>query len=318
MPLINNIETLRKFVKVSYTNETSELPNFEKVEQRYLKDLLGPSLYSSMLSLANSNTTNNETLRLCQMFVAPMTIAQDLPLLNAIIGDKGVHTSNSENIVPISRWAFHQLRDHLTDEAAAALDILIEHLWNNKNSLNWAVPNDRDYLFKNGSDFSSYYRTYQPHRNFEEFLDCLQLVTDENIIPEIGEDFYVELKNYTGDNVQIKKAVINLKKFAAYKTIEQSCNSKPVKITNKGFCVSMSFDRDIANAGDINANDNQIQNLKNNVSRTATNYLLQLKKFLNSNASSQLFTTYFNSIYYTNPNSVDTESINKTSKTFFL
>jgi len=317
MALVNNIQTVKQFVKVNYSNQNSELPNFEATEIRYLLPLIGQSIYNNLKTAADNNDSNNMLLKLARQFVVPMTYYNDLPIINAAVGDKGLYVSVSENYQPISKWGFEKVREYFADSSSAALDILISYLWANKSSLNWSVLDNRKLLFNNGTQFTEYYRIYQPHRNFEELVIPLKTITDEFICSELTEAFYTELLNYNDSDADTLSAIKLLKKAAAHKTIEKACETLSVKISNKGFTTVLAYDTDIINPNETAATDNQIINLKNSVGKTAANYMQQLKEFLNAKASDSKFSTYFNSSVYKAPSTVE-KSINESTNSFIL
>ena len=172
MALIKNIETLKQFVKVNFTNQTSQMPDIQGCENRYIIPLIGSEIYADMQALADANNVSNPLLKLLRAAIAPLTYYKDLPVIHLQIGDKGINTFVSENVKSAARWEFNSLRDYFAEEGSAALEVLIQYLYDNKDDLEWAIPDEYKNVFLTGKEFSQYFPLYQPYRTFEFLRTC--------------------------------------------------------------------------------------------------------------------------------------------------
>jgi hypothetical protein len=324
MALINSIEILKQYVRVNFTNSTSKMPDIAGTENRYIKPILGNAIYSNMQSLADANNTSNALLKLVRAAIAPLAYYKDLAVIHLQIGDNGLGTFISENVKSANRWEFNTAKDYFAEEGAVALEILLQYLYDNKEDLEWDIPNNYNQVFLTGKDFSLYFPLYQPYRTFELLRTVSKIATDEFIIPNIGEDFYKELLaiTYSEDAVILKKqktAITLLKKATAFQTIKLACEILPVKFSGNGFTVLLAgYGSDSVTPSENTAADNQIVGIKQNCITSADTNMQLLVAFLNENATDSLFDTYKNSSLYKSPTTEKPTSINQDTKSFFF
>lgn len=301
MPLINTIEQAKVYVgNLMHFNTITSLPNFTRTDARYLVPILGKTIYDNLVAQAEGTITDAELVRLAQQASAPLAYWHDAAGLQAKISDTGIHTFESENQRAAHRWEYEELKEKLQDDALWALDELLEYLFANK-PLSWGPPTEIDTIIQTGNEFNSIFPLFRAHITFNTFRPLIKQVTDQYIISAIGQDFFTELKEATTLTADEAAVVLLIKKAVAHYTIKTAVDVLPVKIASQGFTVLLNSNTDKANQGEAAATANLLSNLKSTAGNNGDNYQVQLMSYLNSKASETVFTTFFNSEFYTNP-----------------
>lgn len=326
MALINDIETVRAYgVKVMFINSDDSLADITAAEQRFLVPVLGNTLYDTVSQNAAAPTDEYKTIvDLCKRVVAPLAYWIELPFLQVSLSSKGLGTFSSENMQAAHRWEYEQYREALADKGCHALELLLWHLFDNKAKYSWDLPAEYKGTFFTGKEFSKYYTLYQPYRTFENLRPLVRQVEDQYIKPTIGDDFFDELlgsvipANPSDDQKKITKAIDLLKKAVANYTIKTAIEVLPVKLSVSGFTVLLEA-TEKTNQGEEAARESLLDKMYASVGKTGDTYLLQLKEYLNTNASDTLFTNFKNSAYYKAPVAAGDEiNPNACSKIFSL
>jgi len=202
---------------------------------------------------------------------------------------------------------------------------LLNHLYTNKTDLGWEIPDSYDTIILTGKEFNNFYPLFEPYRTFESLRTICKQVECDFLANNIGTDFLGELKSieYSDDEgIATKQKIVirEVKKACAFKTIQLACDLLPVKFTGNGFTVllSNSSTYDLPIAGDNGASLQQIEALKQSATNNATNIINNLITYLNTNASSELFNTYYTSPLYKSPTTEKQASINSKTQNFYM
>lgn len=327
MPLINTIQEVRDAgVKVNFINEDSQIADITNAELMYIKPVLGKNLYEA---LSNAPGDEPDLLAKVQRALAPLAYFIDLANIQSQITDRGLATSQSENMTAAHKWEYEAARDSLEVKGCFALEELLGYLSDPDvtANLNWTIPDEYNLIFKTGIEFNKYFPLYQPYRTFFNLRPVLSQVQDQYIIATIGEDFFIEMRDlqlpadktaWTDDEKKQNAALQLIKKAAAYYTIAKAVDQLPVKISNNGFTVTLRDAMDKPNPQEQSAPNTQLFNLQKSAMLSADAYMLQLSEYLNTNAGDTLFATYKNSSYYKAPVAEDDTDPNSTQQIFTL
>lgn len=317
--LVTKITTVKRCLKVTFINSTSRMPDFESVQDAYIKPLLGTTIINALGNI--NEDTPTQFLALVQRAIVPLGYMQDLSLLQVNISDLGVDITTSDNRAAVPRWAYEKLQETLADKASNALEALLTFLHEEKpEDVNWTIPVNKDFVFINGKQFNEYYSIHQPYRTFEQLRPSV-MQAEIVVGNTIGTLFFKALKaKAAADLENEEKEVLHLIKCAvAQLTIKHAIGVLPVKITPNGFTASLRDNRDKANQGDNAASDNLMSVLLKTVTANADYYLNQLKNYLDKNSTSELMASYYNSSYYVAPAVKEiVKDKNENSPTFFL
>lgn len=312
----NDKNLIRQFVKINFINNVSSFPDFELAEEKYLLPIIGEDLYQVVKDLAASSPvddTDIELLKRCRAIVVPLGYLIELPTIQTQITDAGLRNVSTENLQSAHRWEYNEVKEYFLDKGAMATDALLKFLFAHAADYpEWTDSPEyaqaRDLVFKTGEEFNQYFRMAQPFRVFWELRPLIKEVEDFHITPSIGEQFFTVLKQ-NANSVEEKAALEMIKKSVAQTTIVKAIEKLSVRITDKGFTVQLSAGSpDASNSGDKDAKDNQLSLLYSSCERSGDAYLVQLKEYLNKNASTFVFPIYFESAYYQAPS---TEVVNR-------
>ncbi|MCK9402919.1 MAG: hypothetical protein M0Q26_05940 [Chitinophagaceae bacterium] len=312
MALITTIAQVQSYLRVRYTNSNATLPDIGAAEDRFIRPLIGQTLYDALVVAQAGNATAVMTSLLDKVRRAVVALAywQDLPTLHVQIGELGVVVTKSENLDAAHRWEFENLREALAIKSCAALEVLLEYLFLNKTVLNWAAPDEVKTIIKTGSDFTRYFTVYQPNRTFMVLLPLVKQVEDEFVRTLIGDTFFELLRDKSEPTTEEKRAIELLKKAVSHLTINKAVLLLPTRISVDGFTVSLTNNTDQINQGQHLAPDGILGRLADTSGETGHDYLVKLKDYLDTTASAQVFSAYRASDYYTAPGTVAAESAN--------
>ncbi|MEP7375537.1 MAG: DUF6712 family protein [Chitinophagaceae bacterium] len=318
--LINDKETARQFVRINFINDVSSLPDFDLAAARYLIPITGQDLYDDLV--ANITEAGYaDLLKLCRAVIAPLGYMMELATIQTQLTDAGLRSISTEHSQAAHRWEYNEVKNHLEDKGAYAIEALLKYLF----ELSYALWTDSDeykdinrLIFKTGIDFQKYFFIRHPHRVFWSLKPQVMEVQDFYINTTIGEEFFLSLKNNATPSAKEKVAIELIKKATAHFTIATAIEKRSVELTENGFSVMLSAgNSDSANAGDAEQRDPQMDLLYKSCTRTGDAYLLQLKEYLDKEAKADVMEGYFSSDYYSAPTTTVSDR-NKCRKIFGL
>lgn len=318
MPLVKDFATFARYVKYNFTSEDiNSLLDTGPAERKYILPLLGATIYNGLLAQVAANAiTQPALLDVVRAAVVPLTVYNNLAVLQTQLGDTGMRTLFSDNTQAAHRWEFNEVKDYLEDKGCEGLDQLIVHLYENKVALAWTAPDTMGLVFKTGSEFTKFYALKYPHRTFLTLAELVNEVQDQYIGATIGDAFLKEIMEKADPNADEKEAISFIKKSVANLTAMKAIEKKPVRITSEGLFVMIAgSSSDDKNAKAQTASIAQLHVQRDAVERDGDSYLQRLKMFLDSKAAADKFITYFNSSYYTAPTTVVVDR-NESRKTY--
>ena len=300
--LINDIATAKRYVKLMFTNQEASIADMASADNNFIIPITGPDLYAEMLAqLPTPNETFAPLIEFARRAAGPLAYWQDLPTIQARIGDTGIHTVESANTQPLHRWEYEALEESLLNKGCQALEQLLQYLYDHKTDFSWQIPDDYKSIFLTGADFTKYFTLYQPYRTFLNLRAIVKQVEEQYIHTAIGEDFFIALRDKTELGAEETKAVGLIKKAVANLAIKTAIEILPVRISAHGFTVLLQRTTDRLTDGQANAPEGQMSLMYKSVQRSGDNYLIELVNYLNAKASDSLFTDYRDSDLYKPP-----------------
>jgi hypothetical protein len=309
MAIISNDKNLvKEFVRINFINSLSSFPNWEVAEQRHLLPLIGDEMYDKLVDImadAGASDQDKELLKKARAIVAPLAYLIELPLIHSQLTDAGLRTISTENMQAAHRWEFNEVKNYLEEAGAFAIENLLKFLFKHKGDYaEWTGSNEYEALnaliFTSATEFNTYFATAQPFRIFWQLRSLIKEVQDFYIIPSIGEEFFIELKDKAAPDDDEKKAIDIIKKAVAQYTIVKAIEKHSAQVGAQGFTVKV-LDAESVDSGKQDAPDTRLSLLYSSCERSADSYLVQLKEFLNKKATAEIFATYFNSESYQAP-----------------
>lgn len=296
--IIRDIATLRKYVRISYTaaNEKN-LPDIGSAERQFLIPVLGMQLYAALDASINTPPTENagtwaQLLDFCRAAVAPLAVWLELPFMQVQLEDGGLKTTRTEYKEAAHQWEFIKVESALLDKGSKALEFILEYLPTQKEIFNWSYQGEKTFI-RTGRELSKFVSIDQPNLTFQLMQPILSEVQDHYIINAIGEPFFNYLNSLdTIERPEEKKAATLLKKAIAHYSIARAAERLPVRITRNGLMATLENSSTESNAP-TTAKAAQIDALKTNSESLANAYLLQLLDYLNTTATAETFTAFF-------------------------
>lgn len=315
--LINTVPTFRRYYPVAFSTDAAGLPDFAGLEQNHIVPIIGQQLYDALLADIN-NTNYAKLLDLLRRVEAPIAVLEDVMMRHVQIGDAGLKQLSPEGTVPVPRWQFNELKYRLQVMIGLALDKLWRYLYDGQYDFEWTDPSSYTLLVNTAGEFSTLYPLSEPYRMWQIIRPILYKVETFTIATLIGADFLDEMKRLVSPSADEAEAIMKMKLAAVYSAMVSVVVNRNVKVTADGVTVLYHGTTDMVTDGQQSAPDANVTLLIDELQKDASAYRQQLKSFLDSNASTELFATYYASTYYTAPGGGSTTSRNANSKIFRL
>ncbi len=310
MPLFRQIKTIAQYITIADAVSDASLPKQVPAEEEYIIPVLGQALFTTLQTEADGNlTTPSALIKKAWAALAFLCYYDELPLMHARISDSGLKNVTNDKIQGAYRYQYEAVRSHCEDQGLAALERLFVFLLSDPNASYYTAWKASDAykrlnknLIKSGTDFSTYYHIYQPHRTFHCLQPILTEAEDLFITPTIGEAFFIELRDKATPSTDEKYVLELLKKAAANLTIFKSVGKLTVRLRAEGLTVMLSpTGHDRADQGEENAPTSDKGRLEAESFKDGNEYLNRAVNYLNAKASNSVFATYFTSSLYKNP-----------------
>ncbi len=301
--LVTNIATVRKYMKVTFVNQSAMMPDFEAAQKKHIVPILGKALYTIVETEAKTLPEEpSELLRLVLRATIPLAYFNDLAMVATQITDNGVGITSGANFQNAPRWQYLELKKTLEDKGCAALEELLIFLNEElPETITWTVPDNYDLLLNTGKTFNQYYPIAQPYRTFESLRPLAKAIETDLILPILGQEFFDTLRTNETPSTLEKQVLQLTKKAIAYLTIKLAAELLPVNISADGFTVALTHNSDQPNQGQQQASENQMSALVNSCDAQGKGYLSTLTDLINAKASETVLPIYFASECYKAP-----------------
>lgn len=149
-------------------------------------------------------------------------------------------------------------------------------------------------LIKSATEMSRFFPPMQNSRRmFLALKEYLKMTEAEYLIPNLGVDFYRELKAWTLDS-EPKKHVMDLAKYAmSYYAVNKSLEFLNVSGDFRLLTMSVGINTEAKHS------EAKVAQLRLNCEQNATRYMNMLRDYLDDTSSVEVFKTYFDSKKYT-------------------
>jgi hypothetical protein len=282
MALIRTIADARKYVRLSQLADTSSLPDVEAVELLHLVPLIGQALYDKLntdyttLVEAPINSTDKYVLsfRYAQRMIAPLSYALELGTYQSLITDAGVRTLESDKMQAAHSWEFKQLKTDLLNKSAQGMELLLRYLVGNASIISEYSSSDEykqynELAIKSATDFTRYYRLYDPFRSYHLLRPIISDVQERYIVPIIGREMLKWMKDrkdakITVDNVEIDMMMAFKKSIVCF-TLKHAISQLSVRFSDAGFTI-------------LSSGSNEEEAISGRTDATALKLTMQLKE----------------------------------------
>lgn len=293
------------------------LPTLRQVERKYLQSEMDETTWETVLNeIDAANFTNKaweELAKRLQQAAAYLTALYHMDKANVVFSAGGLLVAKTENMVPASEFRTLQLKKALFRDVQDALDQVIDHLEANTAIFtDWASSDKRASLngliIRTAQEFDQSYSISESRYIFRKLLPSQRTVIQTQVKAHIGKDFLEAFITDMTDGLseenkailaQLQRAIAYLTMGHAIPRIQQQFGPEGIALFDSEFQVMAARRQD----GDIN----RIHFLMDDAISKGEAELMDLKYFLDQNASESAYTDYYNSSAYADPSQDHTD-----------
>jgi hypothetical protein len=315
-------------LRVSNLDEDATLPDMDEAQRLYILPYIGAALIAELETtidgIDGAETPENLPYRTLLPYVqkplAAFAYWAELPVMHSRITEAGVRRTTTDNMPAAYKWEYEEAHSYLEDRAYSTLEALLVYLEANAETFADTYgasdqKQDREkQLIKSGEEFTTLYKLFQPSRTYHHLKPLLQDVELMYIAPAIGAEFYDELKALASPSALETKAINLLKLAMANISIYLATEKLPCRISANGFDVLNSMGNNTSERAQ--AAETMLSKVGQAAKLFGEKYLNQCLSVLNENATAEVFTTFFESKFYTAPGNKIIDRKNDSRKIF--
>lgn len=316
MALVTTIAEIQSIVPfATYSDMNAIKPTFNQVEAEYLLPVLGTDtltlLQADYPGLATAKWSNLH--KKCLPVLVNIGMLQIIPQLNTKLSSGGIKKQLGQDEESIKMWEYKELCRTLSDAGNRAIDSLYAFLEENKAVYTqWAASDNfsefKKYFINTTDEFHGHVSINKSRLTYLRMVPQMELVEELYLKPELGPDFYDDLKAKIklGTLSAAEKTIVKLiQKIVAIRTAANCINEIGFNIKSNGLVAYPRLYNDTVTE-DAPSIDTIREYNRNGIAQA--NSLTQLlKSTLKAQASASVFIPYYNFL-----NSKD-ESINYNS-----
>lgn len=317
MQLIKTSAELTDLVPVSKGLSIDSLKPFltDSEAETEIINILGETTYLELLNQYDSGVLVDEYIDLhpiAAKAIANLSIYYFLQLRTITISDGGPQQLiNREKA--IYQWQQNKAEKAFLKAAYNQIDKLLDFMEANSSSFpNWKTDsqfaNLKQFFINETLTYQRYVSINNSRRTFVALWPSILDVEEGRVRSVLSDDLYVEIKNeikvgnISPDNQTLLRFI---KPAVAFLSISQGIFDTSMEVTANGSFV-YSIDSNASNiSSEKEADIKRLELISKRNQEKGDSWLEKLREFLNENASSTKYTSYFESNNYEDPNVVD-------------
>lgn len=319
MTLLKTTTEVKKYCSVVDLNlSIDSLESYKRKAERYVKECLGTALYNSLtIAYESGNALVAPNIALLPYVQDPLVNITMYMWLNAgqmSVSDVGVQIDHSGEKKTAFQWQIDAWKEDLEAAGFDALDDLLTFLEDNKAIYTtWASDTgaftlNKEFFNPDAVSFSKIVDIGNSRRTFKKLAQYMTLAHDTQLRPNLGDDFYDELKAaLAGDTLTTDQNILvpYLKKCEVYFALAQAYGPLRFVMKGNGIRVYETLSS-IENADtqktvtSLDAEANRMQ-----MEEMGKFYLKALLKYLNEHAAT--YATWLNGDKYVDPDTAAVE-----------
>lgn len=285
------------------------------VEEKFFReDLLGNETFDALLGyLGDDNFPAGghweELLRRLRDIGARLTALYHLPASNVKYTNAGLLVTRSEGSSIASDNRTKDLKLSIVHKSQELMDLLVRYL--NRNTAiftDWAVSENRkEYaalIIPDALTFSKYYSIEDNHWIFRRLRPYLLEVENTYLEETLSADYLTELRREIEEDTvtsDSEKVISLIRPMLANLTMAEAIPRLSIDISPRGI-ILFSNERGNYDESFMPAEETRMKQLIDKAKATARSQRFRLQTYLDENASSSKYQTYFESKVYTDPN----------------
>lgn len=330
-------EVLETGLRISTINTDDPLPEIAETIEKDFKPILGADLiaalqeaYETSFQAPPSNDDPHEHLMLLLPYVqkplAAFAYLNELPATHARITSAGVRRTTTDSMPTAYRWEYEKVEQYLQERAHGSMETMLAFLDENAaNYSDWLDQNlvtaRKSLLLKNGGQLAQFVPIQFPYYSWYRLLPIIRELTANYIVSNLTQPFYNELMGVTNTDAttlptseESKQVIYSLQMALANLTIYMAALKLPARFTGNGFTIIKGGGSQ--NPTESDAEGQQLKKIASRYQIDGNMYLRRAITYLNTNASSSLFASYFQSNKYIAPTKNLMDRKNGIRKTF--
>jgi hypothetical protein len=342
--LFNDLAELKLYIKAykSLTIDTMA-PFIEEAQQRYITEILGADLLTALveayqaasITVSGRKLQNNGSVMDADLFtllpyvqkpLAKLTLGISADRMAISLGETGYKSAQDNAAMPASSGQIWHYKEEYFNAGYNDLESLIQFLQENADDYTgWASTSEYAdtlaHFINTAKDFTKYYpKLNNSRRIFANIKGCMGKIENFIIKPELGPDFYDEIKaeilasNISADTLAILPLI---QAATACLTIAKALKEMVAELSNTGLVITQV--PSIINRSTTAAPGSLTAMVITEAEKDGRTYLRELKKYLDTNASAVLYPTYYASDQRTDLAETENpvEFINDTDNKYF-
>lgn len=247
MALIKTLAEIKAVLPklVSSLSSTSLMPNFDRVEYKYVVPITGPTLYASLVSAYNTDTLDADELVLVKhlrLIIAAYAFKDESGLSLLTFGDSGMKKISQGGAEPIRGWEMQRVENTLIEAAMDGTEVVLNYLFDNKSLYpEWTASEQyskiQSLLIKTATDFNDKYTLFRPSRSFFIMRSVMNDTQRLFIQETTGEALLIYLRDKETPTAKEKVCIELLKKSLAFYTVMKAAKHFSVSFSDGGFTI---------------------------------------------------------------------------------
>lgn len=251
--LFKDSNILKQYAEFTEINFASVALTIKQVEATYLVPIIGSDLYLSLntaynaaASESNLTATQQALLDACRMLIGPYVAYNYLPKADLQLSDAGARRAETQSLKTAYGYQSDNYREQKLTEGENAAEALLQYLTANATLLpewtgNSAYTNYQSLFIKSGADFSTYFTTATPYRNYWAWRYKMLEVEENSIRMALTDAVFRDMKtkDQAGTALSAKETslMFMVKKAIAYLTVSYAIPFHNVRVDSNGITV---------------------------------------------------------------------------------
>lgn len=306
--IITNISQLRDASTINISNLLRNWqPYINEAEKVFIKPFIGTEFYEQLKEEANSSSSGysgyEDVLALAQTAIALYALYLGVDEMALSVSSQGIQVVASDSHKPAPQYAVLNLKETWIARAHRNMDFLLEYLDEHKEDFPLYLPATDGLFITSAKDFQQYVDIRGSRRLYISLKPIMKNIERKFILNTLGKDYYDELKekiNSSGSDVlsdDDQDIIDRISPAIAHLSIARALQEISIDVLDWGVfdTAANSFDNV---RGKANTNAQRIGVMLEANQRDGEAEIKQLQEYLDTNASTDKYATYFASTKY--------------------
>jgi hypothetical protein len=315
--LFTEIKDLKEHISVDLAQKLGTVkPSITRAEKKYLVKILGKDLYETLASKQQENTLSDHESALlmqCLPALAYLSYYLGLPTQNTRFTDSGLHTSSSPDKERLPKWHYDELRLSLLHQGHDDIDTLYQYMeaatdadWFEDWQESSAFSQFKQLFIQSATQFSEHVNINESRWLYTQMKATIKNCELLYLKPSLGNAFFDELKTNIKEGLsEEEESIMPLLQNALAHFSYSSALVDPLfrqELVNTG-----TLKNDAINATGSANNNSAFESLAKDYEAKGHLFMKMAVEEINAMASASVFTTFFESDKYKNPEPLPSE-----------